>query len=74
MAAIEQRKQFHDFIDNLPEDKLPDLWDIFVSIIDKEDEKLSKEEEQSLNRGIKEIESRETISFDELYRKIHGEE
>lgn len=68
MEALEIKKQFHKFIDSLPETKLPKLYDLFINIIDEEDEELTEEDRAELKQARKDLENGETFSFEEVFK------
>lgn len=62
-----KKKQLHDLIDSLPEDKLPSAYDFFLNILDEETEDLTEEDEKDIDEALSEYERGEYYTFEEVF-------
>ena len=60
------RKQLHRLVDQLPEEKLPRLNDIFLNIFDEEKSELNYKAKKEIDEARKRIKDGDYISLDEL--------
>lgn len=67
MSMLEKRKQLHDLIDGLPDDKLPDAFEFFLSIIGEEPEEITEEDKKDIEEAIAEYERGEYYTLEEVF-------
>lgn len=68
--AIQLKKQFHDLIDSIPEDKLPKLFELFLNLIEEEKEELSNTEIEEIRQAKNDLKNGETYSFEEVFKDM----
>lgn len=68
MEALEIKRQFHKFIDSIPEEKLPKLYEVFINMLDEVD--LTEEEILELKQALMDIENDDIFSFEEVFKDV----
>lgn len=62
------RKELHQIVDKLPEDKLPRLSELFHHLIE-EDEEFNDETKQEIEEGLKAYQYGEFVTLDEHLKR-----
>jgi len=56
VEALEINKDMlHKLIDSIPKEKLPKAYDLFIRVLDEEDEALTKEELAEIEQAMKDL-------------------
>lgn len=64
---MEIKKQFHKFIDDVPEAKLPSLYKLFLRMVDEESEHLTEKEKEDIKRARKDFENNDVYFFEDTF-------
>lgn len=64
------RKELHRLVDQLPEEKLPQISEIFRSLFDEEELELNDETKKEIDEARERIKDGEYVSLDELFEEI----
>lgn len=63
------RKELHRLVDQLPEDKLPRMSDLFYHLFD-EDEEFSDETKREIKEGLEAYQRGEYVTLDEHLKSV----
>lgn len=64
------KDMLHKIIESIPNEKLPKAYDLFIELLEEEDEKLTEEELAEIAQAMKELENGESYAFDEVFTEL----
>jgi hypothetical protein len=64
-----ERKELHRLVEELPEEKLPRMGDLFRYLFDEEELELNDETKKEVDKARERIKSGEYVTLDELLRE-----
>ncbi|MDC3413689.1 hypothetical protein [Terrihalobacillus insolitus] len=71
MEALEINKDMlHKLIDSIPNEKLPKAYELFIDLLDEDDEKLTEDELAEIDQAIDDLKNSETYSFEEVFKDL----
>ena len=70
IASPESRKKW-DSMKNYPDESYEDMFNRFVRIVEEEEEDLTKEDWDRINRSLREIEKEDTVSHDYIKKRYN---
>ena len=71
MLASPESKKKWDSMKNYPDESYEDMFNRFVRIVEEEEEDLTKEDWDRINRSLREIEKEDTVSHDYIKKRYN---